>query len=192
MNTKPFSNFELTEKLLAIGSSTEKRTKLVNLFLTKPAYLPMLLELCFSGKPKISAKACRLLEFVCNIDLSIILPYSKEFFSKIGLLEKDAEIRPAGKICELLMIAHYVKKDAATQLYILKPQREKIIETCFHWMLSDQKVAAQAHAMTCLQLLGTEFTWIYPELKIILDRNYASKSAGYQARARMVLKKMKP
>ncbi|WP_378176144.1 hypothetical protein [Aquimarina sp. SS2-1] len=45
--------------------------------------------------------------------------------------------------------------------------------------------------MTSLYLLGTEFDWVHPELKITLENNYHSGSAAYQARSRMILKKLK-
>ena len=192
MNLPPFPSFDLPQKLLNIGSAPQKRTVLIGYFLQNPKYLPALLNLCFSENTKISAKACRLLEFICNKKLSVIWNELDIFIPKIGQLEKDAEIRPVGKICQLLLIAYYSEKNLAARSRLSKNHRQKIVETCFNWMLTDRKVAAQAHAMTCLQLLGTEFSWIHPELKIILERNYASKSAGYQARARMVLKKMKP
>ena len=45
--------------------------------------------------------------------------------------------------------------------------------------------------MSSLYFLGTEFDWIHPELKIIIEQDYNSQSAGFKARSRHVLEKMK-
>lgn len=42
--------------------------------------------------------------------------------------------------------------------------------------------------MTCLHYLGDEFEWIHPELKVILIKNIPNQSAGYEARAKNILK----
>ena len=52
------------------------------------------------------------------------------------------------------------------------------------------EVATKAYAMTCLQLLGTEFDWIQPELKNCIKKQYHEQSAAFKARSRMVLKKL--
>lgn len=63
-------------------------------------------------------------------------------------------------------------------------------ECCFNWLITEQKVACQVPAMTCLALLGMESNWIHEELKQILIKNIPNKSAGYKARARKVLKEI--
>ncbi|MGB3152866.1 MAG: adenylosuccinate lyase, partial [Maribacter sp.] len=61
---------------------------------------------------------------------------------------------------------------------------------CFDWLIGNHKVAAKAYSMTCLLFLGRKFDWIHPELKLVLEQNYASGSAAYKARARMTLAKI--
>jgi hypothetical protein len=76
---------------------------------------------------------------------------------------------------------------------ILNEDERKIItECCFDWLITDQKVACQAPAMECLYYLGwdEDKEWIYPELINILTENAPHKSAGYQARARKILKRI--
>jgi hypothetical protein len=58
---------------------------------------------------------------------------------------------------------------------------------CFDWMLTNQKVACQARAMTNLYFLGTETAWIHPELKIIIQQNLPQGSAGYINRGQKTL-----
>jgi len=45
--------------------------------------------------------------------------------------------------------------------------------------------------MQSLYWLGFQFTWIHPELKIILERDYHTGSSGYKARARKILNQIK-
>jgi hypothetical protein len=40
-------------------------------------------------------------------------------------------------------------------------------------------------------MLGKHFDWIYPELRIILNKDYQYNSAAYKAVAREILKKIK-
>ena len=60
-------------------------------------------------------------------------------------------------------------------------------ECCFDWLISDQKVACQVRAMTSLYYLGTEFNWIHPELKTIIEQNIHQGSAGYKARGKKII-----
>ena len=59
-----------------------------------------------------------------------------------------------------------------------------IIETCFDWMISDEKVAIHAYSMQILFNLGKENNWIHTELKQILVDNLAFRSKGYVVRAK--------
>ena len=69
--------------------------------------------------------------------------------------------------------------------------KEAIIEVCFDWLITNQKVACQAYSMDALYLLGTEIKWVHPELKIILEQNIHNQSAAYCARGRITLEKIR-
>ena len=69
--------------------------------------------------------------------------------------------------------------------------KEKIIECCFDYMINDEKIAPKAYAMNTLYLLGKDFDWIHPELGQILERDFYHQSAGFKARAKHLLKKLK-
>ena len=71
-------------------------------------------------------------------------------------------------------------------------QIQQFIETSFDWLISDTKVAAKAYAMEILFELGKHYDWIHPELKQIISQDYSKHSAGYKARARMILKEINP
>jgi len=70
--------------------------------------------------------------------------------------------------------------------------REKMVELGFQWLIDDTiKVAPRAYSMTSLFQLGKDIDWVHSELKLVVEQNYASESAAYKARARMILNKLK-
>ena len=127
------------------------------------------------------------LEMLCYEKIGWIQDYLDFFCSNIKLLTDDSAIRPAAKICMLLTIAHFKKKE----IQLTENQMQQITETCFDWLLTDVKVAAKCYSIRALHLLGNHFDWIHPELKIILDKEYNNHSAAYKAVGREILKKIK-
>ncbi len=181
----------LEEVLDDVNHSREKRNYFANLILDNPELLPELLTICARVDDQISCKASWGLEFLCKNNLDAILPYLDEIMVFIPEVHQHPAVRPMAKIYEYLIIAYYQKKSPSVKKHLTLVHREKITETCFDWLITDQKVAAKAYSMTSLYLLGTEFDWVHPELKITLENNYSAGSAAYKARSRMVLKKLK-
>ena len=181
----------LIELLSTIDHSRDKRTYFANLIVKNPELLPELLSICANVKDEISCRATWGLEFLCKNNLDLILPYLDEILQFTPSIYKHPAVRPMAKIFEYLSIDFYKKKSLETQKCLSKKHREKITEICFDWLITDQKVAAKAYSMTSLYLLGTEFDWIHPELKTVLENSYNSGSTAYKARARMVLEKIK-
>jgi len=118
--------------------------------------------------------------------------YKNLFFKKLNEIKNDSAVRSCAKICEMLCTYHYVKNTVDFSEVLNKAERKKLTECCFNWLITDQKVACQAPAMECLYFLGmdNDKQWIYPELKNILIKDAAYKSAGYKARARKILNKI--
>lgn len=152
--------------------------------------MPRLLEYCFRDDSRLSYKALWVLEFVCREDLSALYPHLDYFFEHLHKAKLDQAVRPVAMICELLTLAYYKKKDANLQPLFTQRHKEAMTECCFDWMITEQKVACQARAMTSLYLLGTEFEWIHPELKPIIETNIHSGSAGYKARGKSILQQI--
>lgn len=180
----------LTEVLSKVNHSREQRNYFANLILDNPKLLPELLSVCARVDDEISCRASWGLEFLCKNDLETILPYLDQVLIIASKVYQHSAVRPMAKIFEYLITAYYQKKRIKIQQSLTVAHREKITEICFDWLITDQKVAPQAYAMASLYLLGTEFDWIHPELKITLENNYNTGSAAYKARSRMILKKM--
>lgn len=182
---------DLYKELDYVNHSREKRLHYANLVVENPSLIPKLLDILFQVDDKTSPKAAWILEFTFSKNLELIIPHLNRFTTHIDKIYLDSAVRPIAKICEYLITAYYLKKENKIS-QALKPKfKEKITETCFDWMISEQKVAPKAYAMNSLYLLGQDYNWIHEDLALILERDYQIQSAAFKARARQILKKIK-
>ena len=182
---------QLYEELNYVNHSREKRSYYANLLLANPDLIPKLLEILFMVDDKISPRAAWVLEFMCSAKIDTIIPYLDTFTERIHKIHLDSAVRPVAKICELLAKAYSTKTNIYLKNKLTETNKERIIETCFDYMINDEKVAAKAYGMTTLFMLGKEYDWVHPELELILKRDFQNQSAAYKARARHILKKIK-
>ncbi|WP_323370056.1 adenylosuccinate lyase [Xanthomarina sp. F2636L] len=174
-----------------MNHTRDKRLKYANLILDTPELLPDLLDILFDVDDKTSCRAAWVLEFVCADNLELLLPYLDVFTENINKVHLDPAVRPIAKICEYLAKAYFSKTANKVQLILTNKHKELIVETCFDYMINDEKIAPKAYSMNTLFLFGNEFDWIHPELIIIIERDYQIQSSGFKARARQILKKIK-
>jgi hypothetical protein len=159
-------------------------------FIQHPEQLPELLDIVFLDENPVSSKAAWVLDMVLREKLELLLPHLDYFCQHLARVKLDGVVRPMAKICEMLVLACLNSKDPSQFQRISVMNLEAIATACFDWLISEQKVAPQAYAITSLYYLGQRFPWIHEELKQVLEQNYADGSAGYQARARKVLQKL--
>ncbi|MFK7812342.1 MAG: adenylosuccinate lyase [Maribacter sp.] len=182
---------QLYKALDYVNHSREKRMEMAILVSKNPQLVDPLLEIAFNDTSLISSKACWVLEFTAKENLPFLFQYLDEFTANIASLKLDSSVRPMAKICEYLTKAYFQKKDKKVIAALTEKHLEEIASACFDWLIGNHKVAAQAYSMTCLLLLGRKYDWIHPELKLMLEQNYANGSAAYKARARLTLAKIK-
>lgn len=180
-------NSEFQKKLDSVTGHRANRHKYADEVLDNPELFPELVQLCFLASNKNAAKACWILELVCYEKLEWIQEYLDFFCSNIINQTDKSAIRALSKICQLLTISHFKKKE----ILLSDNQLQQITETCFDWLMTDIKVASKCYSIRALHLLGNHFDWIHPELKNILDKDYNSHSAAYKAVGREILKKIK-
>lgn len=182
---------QLYKELNYVNHSREKRSEYANLILENPKLTPKLLEILFMVDDKISPRAAWILEFACNNNLKAIIPHLDTFTEHIHKVHLDSAVRPVAKICELLAIAYDTKTNIYVKNVLKETHKERIIETCFDYMINEEKVAAKAYGMTTLFLFGKDYEWIHPELELILIRDFHIQSAAFKARAKHILQKIK-
>ena len=185
------STEELYKELNYVNHSREKRLHYANLVIANPDLVPKLLDILFRVDDKISCRAAWVFEFMCGEQLEACIPYLDLFTENIHKVHLDSAVRPAAKVCEYLVKAYYAKEDNNIKSSLLPKHKEKIVESCFDWMINDEKIAPKAYAMNTLFLLGNDYDWIHPELAMILERDYQMQSSGFKARARHILKKIR-
>ncbi|MBQ4914847.1 adenylosuccinate lyase [Maribacter sp. MMG018] len=180
----------LYQLLNYVDATLAKREEAVKIVLSEPGSIKLLLEIIGKNNNPISCKASWVLEFTARKELAIMYPYLDDFTNVIDKVILESSIRPMAKICELLIDDHFSANKDKSHKHIKNNHLELITSTCFDWLIGNHKVAPKAYAMTTLFLLGTEYDWIHPELKMVLEQNYVKSSAAYQARAKRVLKKL--
>jgi hypothetical protein len=178
---------EFQKKLDSATAHRANRHKYANEVLDNPELFPELIRLCFLVSNKNAAKACWILELVCYEKLEWLQEYLDFFCYNIRNQTDKSAIRALSKICMLLAISHFKKKE----ILLTENQLQQITETCFDWLMTDVKVASKCYSIRTLHLLGNHFDWVHPELKVILDKDYNSHSAAYKAVGREILKKIK-
>ena len=162
----------LYKELNYVNHSREKRQFYANLVISQPKLIPQLLEILYMVNDKISPRAAWVLEFFCNDYLEKFAPYLDEFLPHLKHIKLDSALRPCAKICEYIAKANFGKQNSSLKTRLTNANKELIIEACFDWMITEQKGAVKAYSMHTLFLFGKEFDWIYPELRVILERDF--------------------
>lgn len=181
----------LYDQLNYVNHSRENRIHYANILLNDSALITKTLDILFMVDDPISPRAAWILEFMCREKLEALVPYLDRFTKNIHKVHLDSAVRPVSKICEYLAKSYYNKTTNLIKQSLNTYHREKIIALCFDYLISDQKVAPKAYAMTSLFLFGKDYDWIYPELIIILERDFQTQSVAFKARAKQILKKIK-
>jgi len=181
----------LLQKLDYVDHTRKKRGEMANLVLSQPYLIPFLLEIAFENQNETSDRAIWVAEYATKQNLRLLIPHIDLFTKNLQNVKREQGIRPIAKMCELVLVSYYSKKETESKKSITKKYLKRIATACFDWLIGNHKVASKAHAMTSLYLLGKDFEWIHPELKMVIEQNYASGSAAYKARARRVLSQLK-
>ena len=184
MNKEELANLINTK----VTSYREYRIKYAEMVINDKSLFIPLLELSFDETNEASIKVSWVLDFVSREKLEWFYPHLDFFTDNISNIKHDSIVRPMARICELLAKAYTSKKDTEINKYLTKSHIDKIIETGFDWIISEQKVAVKAYTMEVLFLFGKEVDWVHEELKLILAQEISGGSPAYKARAKKILK----
>ncbi|MHC0443366.1 hypothetical protein [Flavobacterium sp. 3-210] len=180
---------ELQKKLHYVNAYRENRLKTAQDVLENPSLFSELVLICFSPENKNNHKACWILEFVSYEELLWLQPHLDFFCSNLKILKDESAIRPMAKVMQLLVKSHFKKGENSIKLS--EENLQDCIEASFDWLITNVKVATKAYSIRTLFILGNYYDWIHPELKVIIEKDYADHSAAYKAVAKEVLKKIK-
>ena len=177
----------LTSRISEITAHRAIRDKLSGMVINNKALLPELMAFAFDTTNKNHFKACWICELVFEKHIEWLQEYLNGFCNSLSKFSHESALRPISKICLFA-----VEKHCKTKSSFLESKHINLItESCFDWLINTEvKVATKAYAMRTLYLLGKNDDWIYPELENILPLGFSQHSAGYQAAAKDVLRKI--
>lgn len=180
-------NAELLSHLDYVSGYRDKRVLAAQFVLNHPNYFEELLRLCFAVDDEKSYKACWVLEQIAIRKMEWLPPHLDYFCKHLRQLKHESAIRSISKVSQLLVEAHSRKNN----IELTPKQLEQITESCFDWLITDTKVAAKCYSIRALLVLGKYNDWIYPELRIIIAKDFSSQSAAYKAVPKEILRKIK-
>ncbi|MCR8668606.1 adenylosuccinate lyase [Aestuariibaculum sp. M13] len=182
---------EFYKELSYITAARDDRFQFAQFVLNDMSLFPELINISFMVDDETSFKAARILEFVCLEYIYAMIPHLDFFTNNLSKVHFDSSVRPMAKICSLIAERYTSKQPNPIKKSLESKHKEKMIEACFDWMISEHKVAAKVHAMETLFLLGKETHWVHPQLLDILHQDFHHQSAAYKSRAKHILNKMK-
>lgn len=184
-------NSELFEQINYDKAYRENRLAAAEWVIAHPETFEELLAYCFHTDEKLATKATWAFEFICRRQLPMIFPHLDYLFNNLHKSRGDGALRSMAFMCELIAIRYYKDKDETLSRLFTAAHKEIMTEQCFDWMISNEKVACQARAMTALYYIGTEIDWIHPELQTIIEQHIHQGSAGYKSRGAKILSQIK-
>ena len=182
---------ELHFDIEKVNHSKASRSEAVEIVVAHPEIIPELIQYAF-GNEKNAHKVCWWLEFLNRQYIEVLCPYMDIILEQAQYITNQSAIRPIARIVETYCLNCYSKTPhESVQNMMTNSIKELMVNRSFEWFIDHQlKVAPRAYAMISLYHLGKDVTWVHSELKLIIEQNYASESAAYKARGRMVLKKL--
>ncbi len=174
-----FSFYNQIEKSTAHRKSRDDNKDFI---FANPKYLNDLTDIAFNTNDKNHHKACWILELICEEKMDLLLPFLEDFCEALPHYKNDSAIRSISKICLFLSNS---KKYSLTENH-----EEKIIETCFDWLIESQKAANAAYTMRTLYNLGKKYHWVNEELRVLLQRDCSHQTPAYKSAVKDILKKL--
>ncbi len=160
----------------------KSRSSILKIVLENNILLNDLSKIAFNHSDKNHHKAIWIFEILAENNIDLIEPYIKSICNMLFKLKHQSAIRGISRI---LLFLHQNKKIQFTAF-----QEEKIIETSLDWLIGEYMIVPKIVAMHLLFDFGLKQSWILEELKLILERDYHSQTAGYKNRAKIILTKL--
>jgi len=148
----------------------------------------LLVSETFNSNNKLSIRSAWILEWICtHYGLEFILLHLDEFTNKLESLRLDGAMRSCAKICESLSKAYHNQNNDFIKQNINKNHLNKMVETCFEWIITPQTIAVKAYSINALYFLGFYVNWVHPELEKTIRLNINTESKAYKARGKKIL-----
>lgn len=174
---------KLLEKTTALRRDREAAAAYIG---SQPEKYRNLLRCAQHRDPNTRIKACWILEIIVLKDPSLLDTDREAFFEIFEHINQGSSIRPVSKIIAFWCKA-VITLQNNTYPNLHSADIQKLTERCFSWLLSDLPVAVKAFSMEALLHLGKSESWVHPELKAYIEKEFANGSPGFKSRAKKVL-----
>lgn len=182
-------NLEFYNKIKKSTAHAKSRYDNANFVLQNLNLLPDLIAYSFDVNDKSHHRAAAILDIVFELQFGLIYQFKDLILNNLHILKNDSAIRSITRFV-LHLVQENAKKIKTNSNFLSEIQLEKITEVCFDWLISDFRVAVKQHAIYMLFEIGKAQDWIYPELKIILEKDAVENSPAYKSIAKRILKQI--
>ena len=166
------------KKALLEEHSKSQAVAIANYIQKNPESLEVLMHLFFHAEYRISQRAAMVLAKLDNYESRLLLPY---LIPMIEILQSDC--KPG------------ISRNAFRYLQgkVIPESHKGILYDCAMKYLSsvDTPIAVKVFAMTVASEIASEYPELEHEILLELERQFPYSSAGFQSRAKKVIKKIK-
>jgi hypothetical protein len=182
-------NLEFYNQIKNSTAHTKSRYDNANFILQNLNLLPDLIAYSFDVNDKCHHRAAAVLDIVFELQFGLIYRFKDLILNDLHILKNDSAIRSISRFV-MPLVQENSKKIKTNSNFLSEIQLEKVVEVCFDWLIADYRVAVKQHAIYMLFEIGKTQDWIYPELRIILEKDAVGNSPAYISIARKILKQI--
>jgi hypothetical protein len=168
-------NLELQKRIEKSSAHTQNRVDNGKYIIQNTYLVEELILFSLNVDNKLHIRACYILEKVFELELELALPFLDLICNNLNKLKNDSAIRCVSRFLMFLV------QDNSKKNYLTENQLEKITESSFDWLIEDYRVAVKHHAVYTLIETGKIISWVYPELRTILEKEVEFPSPGYRS-----------
>lgn len=176
-------NSDLYKRIDISNARTDCRNANLDFILKNRYYLGNLIALGVNLNYKNHFKAVWIIELIAESKTELLIPYTDILCDSFSNYKNHSAIRGMSRVAFFI--------SASPKIALTQNQDEKIIETCFDWLIGEARIAPKVYAMNTLYEFGKKYEWVNEDLKNILKKDFINQSAGYKAAAKEILKKLK-
>ena len=176
----------IEEILRKVDSSLYNRQKAASILLEEPEQIRAAVELLAIPENDLSIKALYTLEVLGRSHPEALFPYLSDLL-RFATLYDDSSARR----CFAKIFSFFTNEKHIRHFSFDNHLKDDIVDICFSWLISEGKTAVKVFCMQCIFDLRKHKKWIPLELKALLEKDLPSANAGYKARGRLILRKLK-
>jgi hypothetical protein len=177
--TKEFPNFKADQIRVQLADSSKALAHLTaNMVYDEPALFNLLLDVAIAGEKQYAQRAARIVCLCTTRFPEFFQPHCSRVIRELKNIHSEGALR------------NFLKIIAEVPLKLTNRDKSILVNQCFDYLVSHEyAVAIRVFSMQVLFNLSREIPEIGEELFRILEEQSPEASAGYQSRAKNILRK---